>query len=81
MVAGIERHALRVTRAMSQKKIERRSKVKAFVKTVNYNHLMPTRYTVATDFDLKNVVTEEKLSNKETRKQMKRDLKKLFGEK
>ncbi len=66
---------------MSQKKIERRSKVKAFVKTVNYNHLMPTRYTVATDFDLKNVVTEEKLSNKETRKQMKRDLKKLFGEK
>jgi large subunit ribosomal protein L27e len=81
LVAGIERHALRVTRAMSQKKIERRSKVKAFVKTVNYNHLMPTRYTVATDFDLKNVVTEEKLSNKETRKQMKRDLKKLFGEK
>ena len=66
---------------MRQKKIERRSKVKAFVKTVNYNHLMPTRYTVATDFDLKNVVTEEKLSNKETRKQMKRDLKKLFGEK
>lgn len=66
---------------MSQKKIERRSKVRAFVKTVNYNHIMPTRYMVATDFDLKNVVTEDKLSNKETRKQMKRDLKKLFTEK
>ena len=66
---------------MSQKKIERRSKVKAFVKTVNYNHIMPTRNMVATDFDLKNVVTEDKLSNKETRKQMKRDLKKLFTEK
>ena len=66
---------------MSQKKIERRSKVKPFVKTVNYNHLMPTRYTVATDIDLKNVVTEDKLSNKETRKQMKRELRKLFNDK
>jgi large subunit ribosomal protein L27e len=66
---------------MSQKKIERRSKVKSFVKTVNYNHIMPTRYMVAADLDLKNVVTEEKLSNKETRKQMKRELRKLFNEK
>jgi large subunit ribosomal protein L27e len=66
---------------MSQKKIERRSKVKPFVKTVNYNHIMPTRYTVATDIDLKNVVNEDKLSNKETRKQMKRELRKLFNEK
>ena len=66
---------------MSQKKIERRSKVKPFVKIVNYNHLMPTRYTVAADLDLKNVVNEEKLSNKETRKQMKRELRKLFSDK
>jgi len=66
---------------MSQKKIERRSKVKAFVKTVNYNHIMPTRYMVATDFDLKNVVNEDKLTNKDTRKQMKRELKKLFSDK
>ena len=72
---------MKVTRNMSQKKIERRSKVKPFVKTVNYNHLMPTRYTVATDIDLKNVVHEDKLSNKETRKQMKRELRKLFNEK
>jgi large subunit ribosomal protein L27e len=66
---------------MSQKKIERRSKVKAFVKTVNYNHIIPTRYTVATDFDLKTIVTEEKLGNKETRKQMKREVRKLFSDK
>lgn len=66
---------------MSQKKIERRSKVKAFVKVVNYNHLMPTRYQVAADLDLKNVVSEEKLSSKETRKQMKREVRKLFNEK
>ena len=72
---------MKVTRNMSQKKIERRSKVKAFVKTVNYNHIMPTRYQVAADLDLKNVVTEEKLSNKETRKQMKREVRKLFNDK
>lgn len=66
---------------MSQKKIERRSKVKPFVKTVNYNHIMPTRYTVATDIDLKNVVHEDKLSNKDSRKQMKRELRKLFNDK
>jgi large subunit ribosomal protein L27e len=66
---------------MSQKKIERRSKVKAFVKTVNYNHIMPTRYMVATDFDLKTVVTDEKLSSKESRKQAKREVRKLFNDK
>ena len=81
MVAGIEKYPLRVTKQMSQKKIERRSKVKPFVKTVNYNHIMPTRYMVATDFDLKTVVTDEKLSNKETRKQAKREVRKLFNDK
>ncbi len=81
LVAGIERYPLRVTANMSQKKVERRSKVKAFVKTVNYNHIMPTRYMVANDIDLKTIVSEEKLSNKETRKQMKRELRTLFNEK
>lgn len=66
---------------MSQKKIERRSKVKAFVKNVNYNHLMPTRYMVSGDIELKTVVTEDKLSNKESRKQLKREVRKLFNEK
>jgi hypothetical protein len=48
---------------------------------VNYNHIMPTRYQVAADLDLKTVVSEDKLSNKETRKQMKREVRKLFNEK
>ena len=66
---------------MSQKKIERRSKVKAFVKNVNYNHLIPTRYIVAQDIDLKNVVSDDKLSSAESRKQMKRDVRKIFNDK
>jgi large subunit ribosomal protein L27e len=80
-VAGIEKNALRVTKRMSQKKIERRSKVKAFVKSVNYNHLIPTRYIVTQDIDLRNLVTEDKQASKEQRKQMKRDVRKVFNDK
>jgi large subunit ribosomal protein L27e len=66
---------------MSAKKIERRTKVKPFIKFVNYNHLLPTRYIVSTDIDLKTTVTEDKLANKETRKQMKKEVRKLFQDK
>jgi large subunit ribosomal protein L27e len=80
-VAGIERNPLRVTSKMSQKKVERRTKVKPFVKLVNYNHLMPTRYLISSEIDLKTVVSEDKLANKESRKSMKREVRKLFQEK
>lgn len=71
---------MKVTKRMSQKKIERRTKVKPFVKVVNYNHLMPTRYLVSGDIELKGVVSEEKLANKESRKQLKREVRKIFTE-
>jgi large subunit ribosomal protein L27e len=80
LVAGIERNALKVTKRMSQKKIERRTKVKPFVKVVNYNHIMPTRYLVSGDIELKGIVSEEKLANKESRKQLKREVRKIFTE-
>ena len=44
LVAGVERPPLKVTKKMSKKKIERRSKCKPFVKVVNYNHILPTRF-------------------------------------
>jgi large subunit ribosomal protein L27e len=43
VVAGVERTPLKVTKKMGQKKVAKRSKVKPFVKIVNYNHMMPTR--------------------------------------
>eukprot|EP01094_Clydonella_sp_ATCC50884_P010552 TRINITY_DN2022_c0_g1_i2.p1 TRINITY_DN2022_c0_g1~~TRINITY_DN2022_c0_g1_i2.p1 ORF type:complete len:115 (-),score=30.19 TRINITY_DN2022_c0_g1_i2:290-634(-) len=43
VIAGIDKYPRKVTRSMSKKKIARRSKIKPFVKTMNYNHLMPTR--------------------------------------
>lgn len=43
LVAGIARYPQRITASMGKKKIARKSKVKPFVKLVNYNHVMPTR--------------------------------------
>lgn len=48
---------LQVTKRSSAKVQARRSSVKTFIKVVNYNHIMPTRYTL--DVDLKGVVTPE----------------------
>jgi len=41
---------------MKASKVEKRSKVKPFLKLVNFNHIMPTRYSV--DFDLKKQIDE-----------------------
>ncbi|EHA98186.1 60S ribosomal protein L27 [Heterocephalus glaber] len=46
LVAGIDCYSCKVTVAMDKKKITKRSKIKSFEKVYNYNHLMPTRYSV-----------------------------------
>merc|ERR1711990_231160 len=46
LVAGIQKYPLKITKSMSEKKIAKRSKVKPFIKVVNYPHLMPTRYAL-----------------------------------
>ena len=83
LVAGVERAPLKVSKSMSKKKLARRSKVKPFVKVVNYNHILPTRFQVTGEFssekgDLKSVVSEDKLGNQESRKALKNDVKKIF---
>jgi large subunit ribosomal protein L27e len=76
-VVGIERYPRKVTGKMSQKRISRKSHVKPFVKFVNYNHMMPTRFVMKDDLDFKNVVTEEKVNGgAEQRKNMKKEIKK-----
>jgi ribosomal protein L14E/L6E/L27E len=39
IVAGIERYPLKVNKSMGAKRIARRSKVKPFIKAINYTHL------------------------------------------
>ena len=85
LVAGVERAPMRVTRRMSQKKIKRRSTLKPFAKIVNYNHILPTRFQVTGEFaqggkELKTIVSEDRLANKETRKALKNEIKNIFTE-
>ncbi|KAI9500248.1 60S ribosomal protein L27B [Coemansia spiralis] len=58
IVAGIERYPLKVTKSMDKKKVTARSHVKPFIKTINYAHLMPTRYSFELE-DIKSAVASE----------------------
>ncbi|CAL4888458.1 unnamed protein product [Urochloa decumbens] len=53
LVAGLARYPKKVIRKDSAKKTAKKSRVKCFIKLVNFTHLMPTRYTL--DVDLKDV--------------------------
>ena len=47
LVAGINKYPLRVTKKMGKKRVAKRTRIKTFLKVVNYNHLMPTRSVIA----------------------------------
>jgi large subunit ribosomal protein L27e len=79
LVAGIDRHPRVVTRRMGKKKIKQRSKVKAFMKVYNYNHLMPTRYSVDINFD-KQMVNKDVFRDAALRRKARRDVKAKFEE-
>ncbi|XP_014289827.1 large ribosomal subunit protein eL27 [Halyomorpha halys] len=59
IVAGIDRYPRKVHKRMSKTKIHKRSKIKPFLKVMNYNHLMPTRYTVSEIAPDQKVVTKD----------------------
>jgi large subunit ribosomal protein L27e len=77
LVAGIDKAPLKVTKTMSKKKIQKRSRVKPFIKFVNYNHIMPTRYTLP-NVDVKTVVNPNVMKKSETRVDARKEVKKLF---
>ena len=61
MVAGVDRAPRKVSKRMGLKKIARRTVIKPFVKYVNLNHVMPTRYQVKKIFDFKEIIKEDKI--------------------
>ena len=83
LVAGIQKYPLKITKSMSEKKIAKRSKIKPFIKAVNYTHLMPTRY--ALEVELKSVVTADIVNgaqaNPTARQSARKEVKKLLEEK
>ena len=85
LVAGVERAPLRVTRRMSANQLKRRSNPKPFVKVVNFNHILPTRFQVTGEFaqgakELKSLVTEDRLASAESRKTLKKEVRGIFRE-
>lgn len=62
LVVGIDRYPRKTTKAMSKEKIAKRQRIKPFIKFINYNHIMPTRYNLDLADKLKTVVSEEALA-------------------
>merc|ERR1712165_467766 len=79
LVAGIDRYPRKVTKRMGKKKIKQRSKVKTFVKVYNFNHLMPTRYSVDVPLD-KTTVNKDAFRDAALRQKAKREVKAKFEE-
>lgn len=79
LVAGIERYPSQVTRRMSKARQAKRSKVKPFIKIINYNHLMPTRYTLELE-GLRNVLNLDTFKEVSQREDAKKTVKKTFEE-
>lgn len=46
IVVGINRSPRPVTKSMTRRQVLTRTRVQPFIKVVNYNHIMPTRYAL-----------------------------------
>ena len=77
MVAGIARNLSQVKRSYNKKKFIKRTSVKPFVKYINQNHVLPTRFIV-NDFDLKDV-KDDNLKTKEAREGLRKTLRTTFS--
>merc|ERR1712194_35156 len=67
LVASVDKAPLKVTSRMSKKKVTKRLRVKPFVKYVNYNHIMPTRYSVPTEVQPATLVTDQQMESSDGR--------------
>ncbi|TDL27764.1 60S ribosomal protein L27 [Rickenella mellea] len=77
VVAGVERYPRKVTKRMGSKKLATRSKVKPFIKAVNYSHLFPTRYTLELE-TLKGVASADTFKEPSHREDAKKKVKEAF---
>ena len=79
LVVGLKKAPLKVTSRMSKSKIHRRCHIRPFIKIINYNHVMPTRYSF--DLDVKSLVTNEVANDPAKRKVAYKTLSKKLEEK
>ena len=64
---------------MGKTRVAKRSKVKPFIKVVNYNHVMPTRYTLELE-GLKGAVSHDTFKEVSQREDAKKNVKKALEE-
>mmetsp|Transcript_22640 Transcript_22640/g.33854 ORF Transcript_22640/g.33854 Transcript_22640/m.33854 type:complete len:148 (+) Transcript_22640:56-499(+) len=81
LVAGVDRPPRKVHKRMSKKKITKRTRVKPFLKYINYNHIMPTRYQVPAELGAQSMVTDQQMDTPDGRVEAKKFVKNLFQEK
>merc|ERR1711939_759612 len=74
LVAGIERYPSKVTRRMGKKRVEKR-----FIKMINYNHIMPTRYTLELE-GLKSFISNDTFKEVSQREDAKKNVKRALEE-
>merc|ERR1739838_395293 len=79
LIAGIDRYPRKVTKSMGKKKIAKRNKMKAFVKVINFNHIMPTRYSVDIAIN-KEYINKEALKDTTQKRRARAHVKSLFEE-
>ena len=78
MVAGIARNPREVKRRINKKRFIKKTGVKTFLKHVNQNHVIPTRFIVS-EFDFKDL-KEDAAKTGEARAATRKDLRKKFTE-
>jgi len=81
LVAGVQKAPMKVSAKMSKKKLDKRVRVKPFVKFVNYTHLMPTRYSVPTEMEPKSLIADNAMDTTEGKQEAKKALAGVFKEK
>ena len=97
LVAGMATNPKKVSKKMSEERIAKRIRIKPFVKYVNMNHVMPTRYMSKPELDLNEVLNQfetqsiqrqestarvrDPLSNPEIKTGLKKKVKKILEKK
>jgi large subunit ribosomal protein L27e len=79
LVVGIDRYPRPIRAGMTERQIAARSRIKPFIKYINYNHLMPTRYTFELE-QLKKIVTATAMRDPATRVATKKKVRKVLTE-
>eukprot|EP00801_Mesodinium_rubrum_P008815 Mrub_08841.p3 GENE.Mrub_08841~~Mrub_08841.p3 ORF type:complete len:119 (-),score=24.57 Mrub_08841:18-374(-) len=69
LVAGLEKTPKLLTKTSTQKEGEKKREMKSFIKYVNARHVMPTRYKVKKEIEIKDL-NDDDLSNPELKKKV-----------